>query len=207
VANVLPFPVRVQIVAHLIEGVSIRATARLCDVDKDAVMRLGLLVGLGCLALHDRIVRDVPMALGEVDELWAYVGRHEKRLRPTDPPEWGDNYTLFAIDAVTKLVPSFLTGRRDLDTAAAFMRDLRRRVVGKPQLSVDGWHLWPEAVRRAFGFRGCDLGVVIKQYQGEASPDDPERKYSPGRVRRIEKGAAIGDGRTWRRRRRAWPSG
>jgi IS1 family transposase len=193
VANVLPFPVQVQIVATLIEGVSIRGTARLCKVDKDAVMRLGLLVGLGCLVLHDRIVRAVPMALGEVDELWAYVGRHEKRIRSTDPAEWGDAYTLFAVDAVSKLVPSFLTGRRDLDTATAFMLDLRRRVAGKPQLSVDGWLHWPEAVRRAFGLRGCDLGVVIKEYQGEANPDDPERRYTPGRVKYMHKRAIFGE--------------
>jgi len=190
---VLPFPLRVQVIAHLVEGASIRATARICDVDKDAVMHLGARVGRGCLALHDRIVRGVAMAIGEVDEVWAYVGRHEKRIRSTDPPEWGDAYTLFAVDAVTKLVPSFLTGRRDPQTALAFMLDLRRRLLGKPQLSVDGWIHWPEAVRRAFGFRGCDLGVVIKQYQHEASPDEVERKYSPGRIRHIEKEALYGD--------------
>jgi hypothetical protein len=38
------------------------------------------------------------------------------------------------------------------------MFDLRKRLVGKPQLSVDGWTHWREAARRAFGRRGCDLG-------------------------------------------------
>ena len=192
-ANVLPFSRRVEVIAHLVEGMSIRGTARLCRVDKDAAMHLGVRVGLGCLNLHDRLIRGVRMALGEVDELWAYVGRHEKRKRATDPEAFGDAYTMFALDAVTKLVPAFRTGPRDLGTAVAFMIDLRRRVIGKPQLSVDGWIQWPEAVRRAFGFRGCDLGVVVKQYQGEGNPDDSERRYSPGRIRRMEKDAAIGE--------------
>jgi len=165
----------------------------LCHVDKDAAMHLGARVGLGCLHLHDRLIRGVPMALGEVDELWAYVGRHEKRKRSTDPASFGDAYTMFALDAVTKLVPAFRTGPRSLETAVAFMIDLRRRTVGKPQLSVDGWKLWPEAVRRAFGFRGCDLGVIVKEYQHEGNPDDPERRYSPGRIRRMEKAAAWGE--------------
>jgi IS1 family transposase len=155
-------------------------------------MRLQLIVGLGCLVLHDRIVRGVPMALGEVDEVWAYVGRHERRKRATDPATWGDAYTMFCLDAVTKLVPAFLTGRRDPATAAAFMLDLRARVVGKPQLSVDGWLPWLEAVRGAFGPHGCDLGVVIKKYQREGHPDDPTRRHNPGRVKHSEKRAILG---------------
>jgi IS1 family transposase len=191
--NILPPVVRMNIIEHLVEGNSIRATARLLKVDKDAVMYLGVRVGLGCMYLHDRIVRGIHMALGEVDEVWAYVGRHEKRLRAGDPPEWGDAYTLSAIDTVTKLIVAYLTGPRDLDTATAFMFDLRRRIVGKPHLSVDGWIHWQAAVRRAFGYNGCDLGCVIKEYQAAGSPDDPERRYSPGRIRRIEKAAIFGE--------------
>src|ERR1700733_6005081 len=97
-ANVLSFPTRVRIIAALVEGTSIRATARLVGVDKDAVMKLGALIGLACLVLHARLVKGARSALLEVDEVWAYVGRHQKRLLPTDPPEWGDNYTMFAID-------------------------------------------------------------------------------------------------------------
>lgn len=192
-ANVLSLMVQVQIIAHLVEGSSIRATARLCGVDKDTVMGLGARVGRGCLVLHDRLVCDVPMALGEIDELWAYVGRHERRVRPSDPATFGDAYTMFAMDAVTKLVPSFLTGPRDLDTATAFMMDLRRRVVGKPQLSVDGWPHWPEAVRRAFGHRGCDLGVVVKEYQRAAHHGETARWHNPGRVKAMDKRAVFGE--------------
>jgi IS1 family transposase len=97
------------------------------------------------------------------------------------------------VDTVTKLVPAFRTGKRDLATATAFMIDLRRRLVGKPQLSVDGWNHWPEAVRRAFGYHGCDLAKVVKEYQREGNPDDRERKYSPGRIRRVDKDAVFGE--------------
>lgn len=190
--NLLPFAIRLRIIAMLVEGASIRATARLCGVNKDTVMYLGLVVGLGCLALHDRLVQGVPMAIGEVDEVWAYVGRHAKRVRATDPPEWGDAYTLFAIDTITKLVPAFLTGRRDLETATTFMHDLRARIIGKPQLSVDGWPQWPDAVRRAFGHHGCDLALILKEYQIEGNPDDPTRRQNTGRVKRMKKRVLYG---------------
>jgi len=193
VSNVLDFPVRVKITAHLIEGTSCRATARLCGVDKDTPMYLGVLVGRGCALVHDKLVRGVRMALGEVDEVWAYVGKHERRKLPTDPASWGDAYTMYCIDAVSKVVPSYLTAPRDIDHAAIFFRDLRSRVIGKPQVSVDGWASWPEAARLAFGWNGIDLGVVMKEYQTpDYDPRSPDRKYSPSRVKSMEKFRALG---------------
>ena len=190
--NVLPFSLRVKVIAHLVEGTSIRATGRLLEVDKDAVMKLGVTVGLACLVLHDRLVKGLRCALLECDEVWAYVGRHQRRLLATDPATWGDRYTLFAIDPVSKLVPSFLTGRRDGDAALAFARDLRARVTGKPQVSVDGWPGWPDAFHKAFGWNGVNLGASVKEYENDATPKDPGRKYSPGRVKRVEKRALLG---------------
>ncbi len=192
-ANVLPFAVRVRVIAHLVEGVSIRATGRLCGADKDAVMNLGVLIGLACILLHDKLVRGVRCALLECDEVWAYVGRHERRKLASDPASWGDNYTLFAIDGVSKLVPSFLTGPRDGTTALSLARDLRSRVVGKPQISVDGWQGWPDAFYKAFGWHGCNLGACIKEYGNEdTDPRDPARKYSPGRVKSVTKRPLLG---------------
>ena len=100
----------------------------------------------------------------EVDELWSYVGKHEKIKRKSDPPEYGDTYTFFAVDPKTKLVPSFYTGKRTLEDATPFMEDLRKRVEGKPQISVDGWPEWIDAVWRAFGTKGADLGSTVKEY-------------------------------------------
>jgi IS1 family transposase len=192
VANVLPFPLRVKVIAHLVEGTSIRSTGRLVGVDKDAVMHLGVMIGLACLALHAKLVKGVRSALLEVDEVWAFCGRHQRRLLPTDPAEFGDHYTMFAIDPVSKLVAAFLTGARDGATALRFARDLRARVLGKPQVSVDGWPHWYEAFRKAFGWNGVDLGVVVKEYQNDTDARDPARKYSPGRVKSVQKRAALG---------------
>lgn len=192
-ANVLKFPVQVKVIAHLVEGTGVRATARLCGVDKDAVMYLGVKVGQGCAIVHDRLMRGVRMALGEVDEIWGYVGKHERRKLPTDPAEWGDAYTMFCVDAVSKVVPAYLTAPRDLDTATTFFRDLRARTVGKPQVSVDGWAPWPEAARRAFGWNGIHLGAVVKEYQTpDYDPRNPDRKYSPSRVKSMEKFRVLG---------------
>jgi hypothetical protein len=192
VSNTLRFSLRVKVIAHLVAGCGIRTTAGLVGVDKDAVMHLGVAVGQGCMRLHEKLVRGVQMNLGEVDEVWAYVGRHERRKLSSDPPEFGDNYTMFCIDAISKLVPAYYTGKREPQNALRFARDLRSRVVGKPQISVDGWPHWLDAFRRAFGWNGVNLGVVIKEYENDYAPTDPARRYSPGRVKRMDKHPALG---------------
>ena len=191
--NVLSFALRVKIVNHLVEGCGIRPTARLCGADKDAVMHLGVLVGEGCALLHDKLVRNVRASILECDEVWAYVGKHARRKLPTDPEVWGDHYTLFGTDPVSKLVPSYLTtASRDVASGTVFACDLRKRVVGKPQVNVDGWPHWPECFRRAFGWNGVDLGVIVKEYENDTDPTNPARKYSPGRVKSVSKRPALG---------------
>jgi hypothetical protein len=43
-------------------------------------MRLGVRVGDGCAALHDRLMRDLHVNLLEFDEVWSFIGKKQKRL-------------------------------------------------------------------------------------------------------------------------------
>ncbi len=53
-------------------------------------------------------VRDV-----ECDELWAYIGKKQKRVRPEDDQNKGDAYTFVAIERHSKLVLNIALGKRD----------------------------------------------------------------------------------------------
>lgn len=185
--------VRSRIIHALVEGTSIRATARQTHTNKDAVMRLGLLVGLGCMKLHDRLVTDVHFDYVEVDEVWSFVRKHEKRKLKQDPKSWGDTYTMFAVDPDTKFVVSYATGKRTLGTASRFMHDLRKRVRGKPQISVDAWPHWTESVRRAFGYSGCHLGAIVKEYAKKKDIHSPERRYTPSRIKETRRTKIFGN--------------
>jgi hypothetical protein len=48
----------------------------------------------------------------QVDEIWTYVGKKRRNVRSGDSPELGDQWVYVAIDAETKLVPSFRIGKR-----------------------------------------------------------------------------------------------
>jgi hypothetical protein len=193
VSNVLPLSARVNLAAHLCDGVGVRATARLCKVSKGAVLRFLVLFGVGCSLLHDKLVRGVEASILEGDEIWSFVWKKDKRKRAGDPDEWGDAYTWTGISVTDRLIVSYLTGKREQYEANAFARDLRSRVVGRPHIATDGFGCYYHAIAAAFG-DDVDYGIVIKEY--ETSIDRQmaaKHRYSPGRVKSIEKKAVYGD--------------
>ena len=72
-------------------------------------------------------MRDLDCHYLQFDEVWGFIGKKERHLRPGDDPQFGDVWTFCAIDADTKLVPSFRCGKRDLKTAKEFVGDVASR--------------------------------------------------------------------------------
>jgi hypothetical protein len=54
-------------------------------------MRLGVRVGEGCAKLHDALMRDLQVPIIEVDEVWSYVAKKQRRLTPTDGTDVGSD--------------------------------------------------------------------------------------------------------------------
>lgn len=183
-SNVLSTIERVRVLSALVEGNSLRATERLTGIFRQAITRLLLAVGDGCERLHDGMMRELPCSLLELDEIWTFVRKKEAHVFEDDPPKVGDAYTFIALDATSKLIAGFLVGKRVQENFTAFARDLRARVVGRPQLSTDGHKSYIEAVEEAFGSK-VHFAQIIKEYQsdeaGGASRDDV--RYSRGRVK------------------------
>jgi hypothetical protein len=94
--------------------VSIRATERLTGIHRDTIMRLAVKIGQGCERLHDQMMRDLNVAKIEMDEIWQYVGKKQRRAGAH--PELGDQYTFIALDATRKAIISFTTGKRTAAT-------------------------------------------------------------------------------------------
>jgi len=88
----------------------------------------------------------------------------------------GDIWTWTAIDADTKLMPSWFVGNRDSDSAIIFVNDLASRLANRVQLTSDGLKAYLEAVEGAFG-ADIDYAMLVKLYG--ASPDSAKGRYSP----------------------------
>src|SRR5947208_937561 len=179
--NRLPLERRAQIVGVLAEGNSLRATSRLADVSINTVTKLLMDVGAACERYQDQALRNLKCKRIQCDEIWAFVYAKAKNL-----PEkyagafgYGDVWTWTALDADSKLVPSWAVGRRDGFTAQAFIRDLAARLSTRVQLTTDGHKVYLEAVEGAFGSE-IDYAMLIKMFEGDSGKSAPaERRYSP----------------------------
>ncbi len=111
--NRLSLAERTQTINCLVEGNSIRSTERICGVHRDTVMRLGVEVGQGCERIMNEKMRGLNSARIQVDEIWSYVGKHQRFLKPTDDrSQTGDMWTFVALDPDTKIVPAYHIGKR-----------------------------------------------------------------------------------------------
>ncbi len=152
-----------------------------------------VLVAKGCHQLMHEEMRNLNCERIECDEIWSYVRKMQNQLKPSESIRVGDFWTFVAIDPQTKLVPSYLTGKRTLENAPMFMRDLERRVDNRVQISTDGPPSYIRAVEDAFG-ANVDYGQVVKFCAAE--PTGPGR-YAPPKVSKVEKEAIWGTP-TWR---------
>ncbi len=184
-ANVLPRFKQLAVLNALVEGVSIRGTERLTGVCREAILSLLVRVGEGCAALLDSSMRDLPCKRLEIDELWAFVQKKQRHVKETDDvSRVGDTWTYVAIDAETKLIPCFLTGKRNAETTNTFISDLALRLRYRVQISTDGLRMYVIAIGDAFASRGVDYAQIVKEYESEAA--GPGR-YSPPKVTATEK--------------------
>jgi IS1 family transposase len=183
-ANVLPRSKQVAVVNALVEGCSIRSTERMTGVNRETVGTLLVRMGEGCANLLDETMRELPCNRLEIDELWAFVQKKQRHVsEKDDASRVGDTWTYLATDAETKLVPSFMVGKRDEGTTRAFIEDVAKRLATRVQISTDGLHTYIDAIGQSFGGQ-VDYAQVIKSY--EAEPIGPGR-YSPPKVAGVEK--------------------
>jgi IS1 family transposase len=189
-ANVLPKDKQTTIIGALAEGSSIRSIERMTGVHRDTIMRLGVRVGNGCANLMDAKMRNLNCHYLQFDEIWGFIGKKEKHMRPEDSPEKGDVWTFCAIDADTKLVPSFKVGKRDFATANAFVSDISSRLRNRVQISSDALRAYVDAVEQSFG-ADVDFAQIVKTYVS-GGDETPERKYSPSEIVITEKRPVIG---------------
>jgi len=172
---------RAAILGMLVEGNSLRATSRMADVSINTVTKLLLDVGEACEQYQDKTLRGLKARRIQCDEIWSFIYAKAKNVPESMKGAFGvgDVWTWVAIDADTKLVPSWAVGRRDGFTAAAFIRDLADRLATRVQLTTDGHKVYLEAVEGAFG-NAIDYAMLVKTYEGDSGVKAPaERRYSP----------------------------
>ena len=175
--NVLKSEKRVQVVAALTEGASIRATARMVGCSKNTVSKLLWDLGGACAEYQDEALRNLPCNRVQADEIWSFVQKKQKNVRGDEERWVGDVWTWTAICADTKLCVSYLIGSRDGSVAREFMEDVASRLANRVQLTTDGHAPYLEAVDMAFGGK-IDYAMLQRHYGADP---EPQKRYSPAK--------------------------
>lgn len=182
----------------LTEGMSIRATERTTGLHRDTLCRLIVVFGDKCRQFLDMRMRNLTLTHLQFDEQWTFVYKKQARLTIDERAErhdQGDIYLWTCIDQRTKLLPSFMLGKRSADMARRFMMDVAARLerptphASDPhgfnaggyaaivQISTDGFAAYPEAVDVAFG-PYARFGTITKEYRNRQIPGN----YAPGEM-------------------------
>ncbi len=170
---------RAQVVAALVEGNSIRATVCMTGVAKSTIVKLLENLGMACAEYQDKAFRNLTCKKVQCDEIWSFVGSKAKNVSPDKEGVfgYGDVWTWVSMGADTKLVPCWLVGARNAESAHEFISDLASRLANKVQLTTDGQKTYLEAVESAFGGE-IDYAQLVKIYGATPSKQD-QIKYSP----------------------------
>lgn len=169
----------------LVDGASIRGTERVTGINRNTILKLLVLFGDACRKFLDSRMRGLNLSHLQFDEQWTFVAKKQARLTVNEKAEVcdaGDIYLWTCIDQKTKLMPSFVIGKRSADNARRFLMDVAKRLVFPNahqsdahafekggykivvQISTDGFAAYPEAVDLAFG-PYCRYGTIIKEYR------------------------------------------
>lgn len=151
-------------------------------------------IGRECADYLDAHVRNLTPGRIECDEIWSFCYAKQKNV-PEDfqgTPGYGDVWCWTAIDADTKLCPSFLVGERTTEDCYEFLRDLRARMVPgrRMQITTDGFGSYPPVID-AFWRGNVDYMQVVKEYKNASAEE--ARRYSPATCSSMQKTVVMGD--------------
>ena len=179
----LPHDKAILCLKLLVEGNSVRSTARIADVHRDTVLRLLEVMGKKCEKIHYDIAKCVVANQIEMDEIWTFVRMKEvtRKTQKIQDEDVGTTYTFTAIDRKTKYMLAWHLGRRTETDAYRFMDKVYSTIAdstNKVQVSTDAFPGYEHSVSEVLG---VDYGQIIKQY-GRFQPKSENARYSPSPI-------------------------
>lgn len=176
---------QVQVLTALVEGNSIRSTERMTGVHRDTITRLMVRVGENCQRIMGETMRDLPCRHIKVDEIWTFVYKKQIRTNeegPAQKTDCGAQFVFIAMDADTRLIPSFVVGKRSRMTAQLLMWDLRHKLNShRVQITTDGFTGYIDPIEISWG-ADVDYAQLVKLYEGQSAGLG---RYAPARIKEV----------------------
>jgi transposase-like protein/IS1 family transposase len=177
----------------LLEGNSIRSTERITGIDRNTIMRLLVVAGEKCERLLNDRVQNIPVEHLELDEVWTYVGCHQKRITPEteEPYLKGDQYTFIALEERTKMVMAWHLGKRNMRNTVEFIAKVRHATAAAPMfdVSTDAFAPYEAAIDGGL-FERANHAQIVKLFSHHV--EEGRERYSPARFVSVAKDAVTG---------------
>jgi IS1 family transposase/transposase-like protein len=144
-----------EVIDHLDEGCSVRATSRLTKTSKVTVARLLKTSGRHAQRFHDQEVQDLRPRAIQFDEQWSFVKKKQKNCDPEEVHQAGDFWDHTAISPDSKFIVSLVVGKRTQEQTQALVSDTQSRLQKGhlPLLFSDGYEGYEPSILEAFGRR------------------------------------------------------
>lgn len=192
IMNQLSTERRAAVIAALVEGNSLRGTARLTGVARMTIEKLLRDIGAACAEYHDAHVGGLKCQRVQCDEIWSFVGAKARNVPEAKVGEWGDIWTWTALDPDSKLIVSYRVGNRTAIDAYDFMQDVASRLTHRVQLTTDNFRQYLTAVEYAFG-SDIDFATLEKHYVAPKSTRAAALRYVPNKIAGTKRAIITGD--------------
>jgi IS1 family transposase len=183
---------QIAILTALVEGNSIRSIERMTGTHRDTIMRLMVKTGILCQNFINKTAKDLDCARLELDEIWTFCRKKQNRLERQEKHDLsiGDQFVFYAIDPVSKFIPTWVIGKRNIINAIIFTNQLKNTLNGnRPQISSDAFKAYIDAIDIAFGCN-VDYAMITKEYDLEhVGPG----RYAPPKVSGCVKTVIMGN--------------
>ena len=173
----------------LLEGCAVASVERVTGLHKRTILDL-MVYGERCERLMEKLIKDVPVRDVAIDEVWQFVGCHDRVLQRKGimSETKGGEWAYIAIERNSKVVLSWHLGERNEQDTIIFCEKLSNATSGKYQVSADGCPCYPFALSLTLGDR-ISFAQQVKTY---ADSDHFDTRYSPAKVTKIRQKAVFG---------------
>jgi len=143
-----------RIAKALAEGVGIRTTARIFDVDKDTVSRCAFRAGIQCQFVDSILMHHLHLEECQLDEMWSFVYKKQHHLEPFEQlhNDIGDIWLHVAFEPRVKVLVAVVPGKRTLENLRKLTRSVRCKSDGHvPLFTTDEYPAYLDALLWEYG--------------------------------------------------------
>lgn len=183
-----------RVAQALAEGIGIRTTSRLFDLDKDTVLRCAWTAGLQCRFVDSLLVRHLHLEECQLDEMWSFVYKKEHHLEPFEAlrEDLGDVWLHVAFEARQKVLVAVVPGKRTLDNLRRLTHSVRSKSDGAvPLFTTDDYEAYLDALLWEYG-----QAMEVDRHGLVGRPGDysyliPGPHLKHARVRKVREGGRV----------------